>query len=176
MKSILNMKKKFLVGAFLFILGVGAFSQQAIKFGHVDSQALMAGLPDVATVQKTMEGEYKTLESKLTIMQEDLKKMQDAYIKTAETLAPEARSANEQEIMAASQKVQNFYTFSQQQLKAKEQELYLPIMQKVQKAIDEVGAEQGFIYIFESSVGFTLYHSDKSEDVAPLVKAKLGVK
>ena len=157
------------------MFGLGAFSQQTVKFGHIDSQALMAGLADVATVQKTMEGEYKTLEGKLTVMQEDLKKMQDDYVKIAETLAPAARTAKEQEIMGASQKVQNFYTLSQQQLKAKENELYLPIMQKVQKAIDEVGAEQGFIYIFESSVGFTLYHSDKSVDVASLVKAKLGI-
>lgn len=170
------MKKKYLVGAFLLILTVGAFSQSTLKFGHVDSQALMGGLPDVANVQKTMENEYKSLEGKLTTMQEDLKKMQEAYVKTAESLTPEVRATKEKEIMDASQKVQNFYTLSQQQLKAKEQELYLPIMQKVQKAIDEVGVEQGFIYIFESSVGFTLYHSDKSVDVSPLVKAKLGVK
>ncbi len=169
------MKRRYLVSALFLILGLGGFAQQSVKFGHVDSQALMAGLPDVANVQKTMESEYKTLEGKLTVMQEDLKKMQDEYIKTAESLTPQLRTTKEQEIMAASQKVQNFYTFSQQQLKAKEQELYLPIMQKVQKAIDEVGAEQGFIYIFESSVGFTLYHSDKSVDVASLVKAKLGI-
>lgn len=170
------MKMKYLLSALLLSAGLMAFAQQAPKFGHVDSQALMAALPDVANVQKTMEAEYKSLETKLTTMQEDLKKMQDDYVKTAETLTPEARQAKEKALGEASQKVQNFYMLSQQQLKSKEQELYLPIMQKVQKAIDEVGEEQGFIYIFESSVGFTLFHSAKSVDVATLVKARLGVK
>jgi len=45
---------------------------------------------------------------------------------------------------------------------------------KVQKAIDEVGQEQGLIYIFDISTQVVVYHSDKSIDCAPLVKAKLG--
>lgn len=167
--------KSLLILAFV-AFGATMIAQQPLKFGHVDTQALMEQLPDVDALQKTMEAEYKSLESKLTVMQEDLQKMQDSYVKSAETMTPEAREKKENEIIEASKKVQNFYTLSQQQLRTKEQELYMPIMQKVQKAIDEVGEEGVFIYIFESSVGFTLYLSEKSVDVAPLVKQKLGVK
>lgn len=169
------MKIRSLITVVALAFSIGLSAQQTLKFGHVDSQALMESLPDVANLKKTMEAEYKSLESKLTVMQEDLKKMQDSYIKNAETYTADVRAAKEKELIEANQKVQNFYTLSQQQLSAKERELYTPIMQKVQKAIDEVGAEQGFIYIFESSVGFTLYQSDKSIDVAPLVKARLGI-
>ena len=119
---------KYLFTLLLFALTTLGFAQQPLKFGHVDSQALMEALPDVANLQKTMESEYKALESKLTVMQEDLKKMQESYVKVAETLSVDARQAKEKEIMEASQKVQNFYTLSQQQLSAKERELYMPAL------------------------------------------------
>lgn len=162
---------------FLLLVGLGFSAQaQVVKFGHIDSQAFMEEMPEVANVSKVLDEEYKQLESKLTVMQEDLRKMQEDYLKIAESMSQADRSAKETGLMEANQKIQNFYTLSQQQLKSKEQELYLPIMKKVQAAIDEVGVENGFIYIFESSVGFTLYHSDKSIDIAPMVKTKLGMK
>ena len=58
----------------------------------------------------------------------------------------------------------------------KEQQLLQPIIEKVQKAIDTVGEENGLIYIFDVSSQVVLYHSDKSIDAAPLVKAKMGIK
>ena len=47
-----------------------------------------------------------------------------------------------------------------------------PMIQKVQQAIEEVGKEHGFTYIFDSSMGATLYNG--GEDVSSLVKTKLG--
>ena len=40
-------------------------------------------------------------------------------------------------------------------------------------AIEEVGAEQGFTYIFDTSAGATVFNG--GEDVLALVKAKLGL-
>jgi Skp family chaperone for outer membrane proteins len=47
------------------------------------------------------------------------------------------------------------------------------MIQRVQTAIDEVGKEQKFTYVFDSSTGATLYNG--GEDIAPLVRAKLGM-
>ena len=41
---------------------------------------------------------------------------------------------------------------------------------------DAVGAENNLIYIFDISSQVVLFHSDKSIDAAPLVKAKMGIK
>ena len=40
-------------------------------------------------------------------------------------------------------------------------------------AIEEVGKAHGFTYIFDSSMGATLYNG--GEDVTGLVKTKLGI-
>ena len=53
--------------------------------------------------------------------------------------------------------------------------LQIPVLEKLKRTIEEVGAEQGYLYIFEVNSGLTLFHSSKSEDVTPMVKTKLGI-
>ena len=54
-----------------------------------------------------------------------------------------------------------------------EQSLLEPMIQRARTAIEEVGAEEGFTYIFDTSTGSTVYNG--GEDVLALVKAKLGL-
>ncbi|MBK8808945.1 MAG: OmpH family outer membrane protein [Bacteroidales bacterium] len=71
--------------------------------------------------------------------------------------------------------MQNYQQEAQSQLQKKEAELFQPILEKAQLAIAEVGKENGFIYIFDISSKVVLFQSDKSIDVMPLVKKKLGM-
>jgi outer membrane protein len=104
-----------------------------------------------------------------------LKNKQQAYQAEAQTLSAEERTAKETELMELNQKVQNYYMLSQQQIQAKQNELQAPIVQKLKAAIQEVGDEEGFLYIFEMTSRVPVFASDKSIDVGPLVKAKLGI-
>ena len=49
-------------------------------------------------------------------------------------------------------------------------------MDKLQNAIKAVGAEGGYTFIYDMSMGVVLYAGNGAEDVTPLVKAKLGIK
>ena len=51
-----------------------------------------------------------------------------------------------------------------------------PIIEAYQKAIEEVGKENNFVYIFDTTSQVILYHSDASIDAAPLVKIKMANK
>jgi len=170
------MRSKLKLLSLLLFIGTVAFAQQPIKFGNVNTQEILMAMPELKNVQTQLESEYKQKENQLTTMQEDLKNQQDAYMKVAETMTPDARADKEKQLQEMGQKVQNFYMLAQQQLKAKEQELRMPLLQKVQAAIQEVGDENGFLYIFEVNSGVPLYHSAKTVDVTPLVKTKLGIK
>ena len=61
----------------------------------------------------------------------------------------------------------------QNDLAQMEQTVLAPMIERVRKAIQDVGAEQGFTYIFDTSTGVTLYNG--GEDVTELVKTKLGM-
>ena len=169
------MKQLFIGLALLASVAVSA--QSNLKFGHVNTQAILSVMPELKTIDEQLKSEYDVLEAQLTDMQEDLQNLQKDYLTKmqAGTMTPEERAALESELQEKNAKVQNFYQSSQQSLQKKEQELKKPVFDKVSNAIQEVGAENGFLYIFEEVGGLTVYKSEKSIDVSDLVKAKLGI-
>ncbi|MCT4645873.1 MAG: OmpH family outer membrane protein [Carboxylicivirga sp.] len=157
--------------AFAFI---GKVEAQDLKFGHVNITELVSQLPDKINADKELQAEATKLQEQLQVMEQDLAKKYEDYMAQRDTLPDLIRATKEKEIQDYQQRMQQYSQMAQQSLGQKEQQLLQPIITKVQKAIDEVGQEQGLIYIFDISTQVVVYHSDKSVDCAPLVKAKLG--
>lgn len=157
------------------VMSVGSlYAQSSMKFGHVNTQAILAEMPELKTIEAELQTEYSKLEAQLTDMQESLKTIQMDYVNRLQTMPADERAQLETQIQEGNQKVQTFYQTSQQNLQKKEQELKMPIFEKVTTAIEQVGEENGFLYIFEEAGGLAVYKSQKSVDVSDLVKAKLA--
>ena len=106
-------------------------------------------------------------------MQGDLEAKVAEYQQKAESWPAAIRAQKEQEITQDQQGLEQFYGTVQQELAMMEQSLLQPMIDRARTAIEEVGAEQGFTYIFDTSAGATVYSG--GEDVLALVKAKLGL-
>ncbi len=148
-------------------------SAQNLKFGHINVQEFISALPAKQVADKELQSEAQKLQNQLKVMSEELDNKYKDYMLQRDSLSELIRSTREKEIQDYDQRIQNFNRLAQQSIGQKEQELLQPIVEKVQKAIDEVGKEQGFIYIFDTSSQVVLYNSDQSVDCAPLVEAKL---
>lgn len=148
---------------------------QELKFGHFDSQSFIEKLPETQKMKNTIEEETKKIENQLTILQEDFNKMQQDFQSKLNTMTDEQKAEKYSELQETNQKIQNFVQLSQLQLEQKQQELMMPIVQKVQNAINEVGDENGFIYIIESKAGLILHQSPKSIDITPFMKKKFSM-
>lgn len=72
------------------------------------------------------------------------------------------------------QRIQFFQQTIQQEMQRKQQELFTPIYTKLENAIKEVGAEKGFLVIFEE--GMMRYIGPDAINVMADVKAKLKIK
>lgn len=153
-----------------------AANAQELKFAHIDTQALISSLPEHQAAQTQLQDEAKKLEDQLTVMSNDLQQKYEDYMTKRDSLPDLIRATKEKEIQDAQQRIQSYQQMAQQSLSQKEQQLLTPILERVQNALDEVGKENGFVYIFDLSSQVVLYHSEQSVDAAPLVKAKLGVK
>jgi outer membrane protein len=70
--------------------------------------------------------------------------------------------------------MQNYYQQAQSSLQQKQQQLQVPILEKLRKAILEVGNEEGFLYIFDLNT--LQFKSNSAIDATPLVQRKLGIK
>ncbi len=168
MKSI-----KLLLVVVTILVSSSAFAQE-LKFGHVNIQKLVAELPAKLEADKTLQQEAQKLDSNLKVMNEELEAKYTDYMEKRDTLPELIRATKEKELQEINSRLQNFQAMASQDLQKKEQTLLQPIIESVQKAIDEVGAENGFIYIFDVSSRVVVYHSEKSVDVEELVKAKLA--
>ncbi len=152
---------------------------QAQKFGHVDSMALLESMPEAEAIQKTLDEEQNRIETQLTTLQEEFGKMYDAAEEAASKgeLSDEEIEQKQAELEETYNKIQEFVEISRQQLQEKQGELVAPILAKVRQAIEEIGQEEGFLYIFDTSQQFAaIQHvGSQSVDITPLIKKKLGI-
>ena len=172
--------KRFIGIAILAILiaftGQNAMAQNP-KFAHINSDELIQLLPEFDSANVQLEKFRQELINALELMSVELNNKNDAYNKESKNLTDLVKQSKEQELMDMNRRIQEFQTNAQQQLQDKQVELLQPIYAKVDKAIKDVGKENGFIYVFDVAKGSLLYFDEtKSTNVLPLAKAKLGIK
>jgi outer membrane protein len=151
---------------------------QTIKFGHINSDELIQALPEFDSAQVKLEKFRKDLINALELMSVELNNKTDTYSKESKNYTDIVKQTKEQELVDMNKRIQEFQNNAQQQLQEKQAELFQPIMAKVDKAIKDVGKENGFVYIFSIGQGSSLLFFDetKSTNIMPLAKAKLGLK
>lgn len=159
----------------LALVAMFAIGAQAQKFAHIDSQKLMSELPERVAAEQQLQDEAKKLEDQLGIMGNELQQKYEDYMSKRDSLPDLIRATREKEIQDAQARIQQYQQMAQQSLSQKEQQLLMPIIEKMQNAINEVGKEQNYIYIFDISAQVILYHSEQSEDATPFIKKKLGL-
>ena len=170
MKRIINL---FLVSAFLFAC-LPANSQD-LKFGHINSQELLTAMPESDSAQATIEKLAGDYEQQLEEMRVELNKKYDEYLTNRDNYTDLIRQTKEADITEMQQRIANFEQVAQQDLQTQQQQLIQPVLEKANNAIKEVAEENGFLYVFDVSRGNPIFFSDKSIDILPLVRTKLGL-
>jgi outer membrane protein len=118
---------------------------------------------DLAASYEAMNVE---LNNKYQKFQEDMKNLSDLMKKT-----------RQEEIAQMQQRIEQFKESANEEIQKQQSELMQPILEKIKKAIADVGKDNGFLYIFDIGQGSNiLYFSAESVDVTSLVKGKLGLK
>lgn len=169
------MKNIFKTFIFLAVLGL-SYSASAQKMGYINTQELISMVPSVKeansnieTYRKQLQGKYENMIKSLQTKYQSLEQKQASGEIAPKQLESEALKLKEEE-----KKIAEFEQSSQQKIVEKSELLLKPLRDQIQRAIDDVAKENGFDYIFDASVGVILY-ADKTTDVSPLVKAKLGL-
>lgn len=169
-----NTVKLFALVAFIFVaFAASAQTAKPIKLGHLDVQKLMSVMPESKKAEETLQAKQAEIQKEMTSMTETYQKLVQEYQANEKTYTDLVRANKEQEIRSLGERIQSFRDLADQQLQETYNKLMAEIMEKIQKAAQEVGKDNGFTYIF--TMNALLFAADNSEDVLPLMKKKLGL-
>ena len=147
---------------------------QEMKIGYIDRQALITAMPEYDSAMKQLEDLNLSYTKQAKTLQDEYQKKLQEYQETADTLDAAIRKYKESELVRLGQSIEEFSKSAQENMQKKEQELTTPILEKMDKAIKQVGDANGFTYILGQQM--IPYVSSKAQDVLPLVKKVLDIK
>jgi len=159
----------------LFILMSTFQAVNAQKYGYLNKEELYKSIPeyDSATVQvDKLRNEYENM---LSSMQAEYSSKTTSLNNESATISDYIRQTRQDELKNLGVRIQLFSIKANAQLEEKKNQLFQPIITRVDNAIKAVATEQGFIFVIDS--GQMLFTDEKKcTNILPLVKANLGVK
>ena len=171
----MNKVSKFLLICVAFFAMSGMVSAQ-VKIAHVNTAEILDAMPEKARAEKDLEKYYGELESQLKVMATEYQnKMQD-YEANQATMSNLVKQSKEKEIIDLQGRITEFQGNAENEFAAKREQLLKPILDKIQKAINDVGAEKGYTYILDVATGTAVYIGASAVDATKDVKSKLGIK
>ncbi len=166
------LKKLLLVAAVLFPMLASA---QTLKIGIVDTQELIAKMPDTAAAQKQLEDVSKKYQDEYAKLTEEMKRLVDEYQNMKEDELPAIKERKTRELSDYQQKLQQFEQTADQDLQKMQYDLMSPILQKIRTAIEAVGKEGSYSLVQNKDAQIILYYDSPVVDITNDVKAKLGI-
>lgn len=168
---------------FALLLAVGlmttvssfAIGEAGLKLGYVNSQELLSVMPEMTKADTDLKNFAKQYQDQLETMGKEFEKKGGEYQASEKTMSDAVKEVKQKELQSLEARIRDFQQSAQEKIGKKKEELYKPILEKADKAIKDVAKEKGYSYVFDASGGGLLY-ANESDNILPLVKAKLGIK
>jgi outer membrane protein len=150
------------------------YSQASLKLGYIDSNEILMAMPETDSLQKELKKYAEYLDSQMASMAQEYQSKVTSYQENVNTMSDLIRQTKEKEITDLQARIQAFQQSADQDLSTKQAELFNPLIEKVKNAINAVGKENGYNYIFDTGTGALVFF-ENGDNVLPLVKKKLGI-
>ena len=165
---------KRIILAIAVALPMSMFAQ---KFGVVNLETVFSAMPESNTMQTALQEASDKYKTEFQQLREELDKLYAAYQSIAnDPNTPDTiKQRRIEEIQEKEQKANQFSATAQQDLDRMQGQLMTPIHQKMTEAIQTVGRDGGFTFIFPNAPDLLLYSGADVVDVTEQVKAQLGI-
>ena len=162
-----NLKSLLLIA--VFTLGLGGVAN-AQKMGHIDLEKLVSEMPAAKKLKTDIEKLSKTYQNEIESMAKKLDAKIKKYTAEQNNQTKEINEIRAKEVQTDQQRYEQLRQTAYQEMQKKNAEGLKPIIEKAQKALEEVATAKGIIYVFDAR-GLLV---KKGEDLYDAVKAKLG--
>lgn len=168
-----NMTKGLIVA--LMLISAQSFAQN-FKFGHANLQELVALMPEMDSANVKLEKYAQELDETMSGMQTELQTKFADYQQKNATWTAAVLEAKQRELQEMQQRLSQFQETAQNEYLTMRNGLYAPIVQKATEALEKIGKDNGFTYIFDlSSSTIPFVNENVSVDVMPMAKKALNI-
>lgn len=167
-------RSMLVAGALGLLLAQDSVAQTPVKIGYIKSQTILANAPGRAAAETQFEREMSTYRAQVQRMGDSLNTLIADYNKEEVSLSPQAKETRQKDIRAKEEEYQRRTQELQNQVRQREAELVRPIMEQINKVLDDLRAEEGYSMIFdaENQAGVVVA-ADKNLDLTEKVLARL---
>ncbi|GAB3315666.1 OmpH family outer membrane protein [Hymenobacter humi] len=165
-------------GLLALLLLTVASGAQAQKFGWVDSEFIMAKMPEYAKAQVELNTFSDTWQKEIEAQKKDLEKLYRNYAAEEVVLTEPMKKKRQDEILQKEQDIkayQNKQFGYEGQLFKKRQELNKPVQDKVFEACEKVAKKKQLAVIFDKSGDLTMLYTNPAHDYTEFVLEELGL-
>jgi outer membrane protein len=146
---------------------------QATKIGYVNLSELILATPEAKKADTALnqfrDALYQSANDKQNALEQDVTK----FNKDSATYTTAVKEVKRKALQQQVQELQGEEQRIQQELQKKQEEYSAPIQKKVLDAVQAVAKENGYSYVL---VKEAVLVGPPGDDIAPLVKKKLGLK
>ncbi|MGA9115491.1 MAG: OmpH family outer membrane protein [Bacteroidota bacterium] len=166
--------RTLVLAAAAFVLAPALTAQSRI--GHINSEAVMAALPEAVDAQRSLDALVAQWEAELQKMQDDWKRKFDDYEKKKLILTDQGRAEQERLLRELDQSIIDFRNrkFGQNgELFLRQNEVMKPIQNKLFQVLDELAREEGYDYIIDKSSDVLLLYANRKNDLTEEVTRRM---
>lgn len=152
-------------------------STTAQKYGHLNYGTLLAAMPATITAEASLGAYQKSLVEKSEKMTSDFQKSYNELENKVMggEITPLELEQGKTALLKEQEKIQAYEREITQLVTKKREELLKPIIQVAEDAIKNVAKGNGYVMVFDTSIFNAVLFTRDTDDLMPLVKAKLGL-
>ena len=134
-----------------------------LKTGYIDSNEIMSKIEEVRQVQVELEKEQRRLQSEAQNLYMEMDSLYKVFESTQLLMSDMKKQEIQQQLTQKQQYLERFQMekFGQGgELERLQIQLLKPVLEKIDKAIQKVGNEEGYDYIFDAVAGAIVFALD----------------
>lgn len=149
-------------------------SSAAPKIAYVNSQKILAEVPGRSDAEAQMQKEMEGYRAEVQKMSDSLNALVSAYNKAEPTLSATAKATRQKDIQTKESAYQQRVQQLEQQAQQRQAELMRPIMQNINKVIEQIRSEDGYAMVFDAgNQSGVVVAADSSLDITAKVIQRL---
>ena len=151
-----------------------AHAQTPLKLGYINAQQILATAPGREAAERQFESEVVTFRAQIQRMDDSLRTMGEAFQREQAALTAAVRQQRGQALEALESSFQQRAAQLNQQMQQRQAELVRPIMEQLNRVLDEIRRTDGYAFIFDvSSAGQSIVAADTTLNITDRVIARL---